>query len=54
MAVEFVRGVGAPTNLAIHDRIYSEVAHGMLAGQMEQLVGPRGLEWVRRADGEDL
>lgn len=54
MAVEFVRGVGAPTNLAIHDRIYSEAGHGFLASQMEQLVGPRGLAWVRRGDGEDL
>jgi L-ascorbate metabolism protein UlaG (beta-lactamase superfamily) len=54
MAVEFVRGVGAPRNLAIHDRVYSEAGLAMLAGQMEQLVGPRGLEWVRRGDGEDL
>ncbi len=54
MAVEFVRGVGAPRNLAIHDRVYSEAGLTMLAGQMEQLVGPRGLEWVRRGDGEDL
>ncbi|QIG45607.1 MBL fold metallo-hydrolase [Nocardioides anomalus] len=54
MAVEFVRGVGAPRNLAIHDRIYSETGHQFLAMQMEQLAGPRGLEWVRRGDGEDL
>jgi L-ascorbate metabolism protein UlaG (beta-lactamase superfamily) len=54
MAVEFVRAVGAPRNLAIHDRVYSEAGHGLLAMQMETLVAPRGLEWLRRADGEDL
>jgi L-ascorbate metabolism protein UlaG (beta-lactamase superfamily) len=54
MAVEFVRAVGAPRNLAIHDRIYSEAGHGILAMQMETLVAPRGLEWLRRTDGEDL
>ncbi|HRD63645.1 MAG TPA: hypothetical protein PL137_22295 [Nocardioides sp.] len=54
MAIEFVRAVGAPTNLAIHDRIYSETGHAFLAAQMEQLAGPRGLTWVRRADREDL
>src|SRR3954464_3235808 len=54
MAIEFVRAVGAPRNLAIHDRVYSEAGHGLLATQMETLAGPRGLEWLRRADGEDL
>jgi len=54
MAVEFVRAVGAPRNLSIHDRIYTEAAHGLLGQQMETLVGPRGLEWLRVADGEDV
>jgi len=54
MAIEFVRTVGAPRNLAIHDRVYSEAGHGILATQMETLVGPRGLEWLRVADGQDL
>jgi L-ascorbate metabolism protein UlaG (beta-lactamase superfamily) len=54
MAIEFVRAVGAPRNLAIHDRVYTEVGHGMLATQMETLVGPRGQEWLRIADGADL
>jgi len=54
MAVEFVRAVGAPRNLSIHDRIYTEAAHGILAQQMETLVGPRGQEWLRIGDGEDL
>ena len=54
LAIEFVRAVGAPRNLAIHDRVYSEAGHGILATQMQQLVEPRGLEWLRREDGADL
>ena len=54
MAIEFVRAVGAPRNLAIHDRVYSETGHTFLTAQMDQLVGPRGQEWIRRADGADL
>jgi L-ascorbate metabolism protein UlaG (beta-lactamase superfamily) len=54
MAIEFVRAVGAPRNLAIHDRVYSETGHTFLAAQMDQLNGPRGLEWLRRDDGADL
>jgi L-ascorbate metabolism protein UlaG (beta-lactamase superfamily) len=54
MAIDFVRAVGAPRNLAIHDRIYTEAAHAILAEQMETLNGPRGLSWERLVDGEDL
>ena len=54
MAIEFVRAVGAPRNLAIHDRVYSEAGHGFLATQMETLIGPRGQEWLRIPDGADL
>ncbi|MBS41738.1 MAG: MBL fold metallo-hydrolase [Nocardioides sp.] len=54
MAIDFVRAVGAPTNLAIHDRVHSDAGHQFLATQMEQLNGPRGLAWHRIADGEDL
>ena len=54
MAIEFVRAVGAPRNLAIHDRVYSEAGHRFLAIQMETLIGPRGQEWLRVPDGRDL
>src|SRR3954471_5532894 len=54
MAIEFVRAVGAPRNLAIHDRVYSEAGHQFLAMQMEQLIGPRGQEWLRVPDGVDV
>jgi L-ascorbate metabolism protein UlaG (beta-lactamase superfamily) len=54
MAIEFVRAVGAPRNLAIHDRVYTEAGHTLLTAQMDQLIGPRGQEWLRRDDGADL
>jgi L-ascorbate metabolism protein UlaG (beta-lactamase superfamily) len=54
MAIDFVRAVGAPRNLAIHDRVYSEAGHRLLAAQMDQLVEPRGQSWLRVEDGADL
>jgi L-ascorbate metabolism protein UlaG (beta-lactamase superfamily) len=53
-AVEFARAVKAPRNLAIHDRIYTEAAHGILEIQMNAFLPAEGLEYVRRADGADL
>ncbi|MDT0200684.1 MBL fold metallo-hydrolase [Nocardioides sp. AE5] len=53
-AIDFVREVGAPRNLAIHDRIYTEAAHGILASQMQGFLAPREQEYLRLADGEDL
>ncbi|WP_028638834.1 MBL fold metallo-hydrolase [Nocardioides sp. URHA0032] len=53
-AVEFARAVKAPRNLAIHDRIYTEAAHGILEQHMNAFLPKEGLEYVRRADGEDL
>ncbi|WP_185994534.1 MBL fold metallo-hydrolase [Nocardioides campestrisoli] len=53
-AVDFVREVGAPRNLAIHEAIYSEAGSGIVDGHMERLNGPRGLAWSRLAAGEDL
>ncbi|WP_110180434.1 MBL fold metallo-hydrolase [Nocardioides solisilvae] len=53
-AIDFVRTVGAPRNLAIHDAVYSEAGHGIVDGHMERLNGPRGLGWTRLAAGEDL
>jgi L-ascorbate metabolism protein UlaG (beta-lactamase superfamily) len=53
-AVDFARAVKAPRSLAIHDRIYTEAAHGILEMQMNSFLPKEGLEYVRRADGEDL
>lgn len=52
-AIDFAREVGAPVNLAIHDRIYTEAAHAMLAGHMGNLL-PESQAYLRLADGTDL
>lgn len=52
-AIDFAREVRAPVNLAIHDRIYTEAAHAMLAGHMGRLL-PESQSYLRRADGTDL
>jgi L-ascorbate metabolism protein UlaG (beta-lactamase superfamily) len=52
-AVDFVREVGAPRSLGIHDRIYSEIGLGMVDTHMANLL-PEGQELVRRQPGEDL
>lgn len=53
-AVDFARAVKAPRNLAIHDRIYTDAAHGILEQHMNAFLPAEGLEYLRRADGEDL
>ncbi|GAA1797609.1 MBL fold metallo-hydrolase [Nocardioides hankookensis] len=53
-AIEFARAVKAPRNLAIHDRIYTEAAHGILETQMNLFLPKAGQEYLRRADGADL
>lgn len=53
-AIEFARAVKAPRNLAIHDRVYSEAGLGIVDAHMNAFLPKDGLEYVRRADGEDL
>ena len=52
-AVDFARLVGAPRNLAIHDRIYSEAGLRIVDGHLGRLL-PESQEYVRLADGADL
>ncbi|NYG58863.1 L-ascorbate metabolism protein UlaG (beta-lactamase superfamily) [Nocardioides daedukensis] len=52
--IDFVRAVAAPRNLAIHDRVYTEAAHGMLANQMKHFLDGTGADYVRIPDGSDL
>ena len=52
-AVDFARLVGAPRNLAIHDRIYSEAGLGIVDGHLGRLL-PDDQSYVRLADGADL
>jgi len=53
-AVDFVRGVKAPVNLSIHDRIYTEAAHDILEHHMNVFLSKTGQSWVRLEDGGDL
>jgi L-ascorbate metabolism protein UlaG (beta-lactamase superfamily) len=53
-AIEFAREVGAPRNVAIHDRVYSEVALGMVETHMNAFLPQGGQQYVRLADGADL
>ena len=53
-AIEFARGVRAPRNLAIHDRVYSEAGLGIVDGHMNAFLPKAGQEYVRLADGDDL
>jgi L-ascorbate metabolism protein UlaG (beta-lactamase superfamily) len=51
-AVDFVRDVGAARTLGIHDKVYSDLALGMVDAHMANLLG--GLSFVRLPDGADL
>ena len=53
-AIDFARAVGAPRNLAIHDRVYSEAGLGIVDGHMNAFLPKQGLEYVRLPDGADL
>ena len=53
-AIDFARSVGAPRNLAIHDRVYSEAGLGILDGHMERFLTPAGQSYVRVDDGTDV
>ena len=52
-AVDFARAVGAPRNLAIHDRVYSEAGLGIVDGHLGRLLG-EDQSYVRLPDGADL
>ncbi|QZY29475.1 MBL fold metallo-hydrolase [Nocardioides coralli] len=52
-AVDFARAVGAPRNLAIHDRVYSPEGLGIVDGHFERLLPPEQ-SYVRLREGADL
>lgn len=52
-AVDFVRAVGAPLSLAIHDRVYSDIGLDMVASHMANLL-PDSQVFERREPGQDL
>lgn len=51
-ALDFARAVGAPRNLAVHDRIYTDVAQQMFDTHFARLIGG-DQELTRLADGAD-
>lgn len=53
-AIEFARAVGAPRNLAIHDRVYSEFGLGIIDGHFAKFLPPAGQDYARLADGSDF
>lgn len=52
--IDFARAVGAPRNLAIHDRVYSEVGLGIADSHFGRILGAAGLDYARLPDGSDL
>ena len=52
--IDFARSVGAPRNVAIHDRIYSDAGLGIADGHFGRFLGAAGLDYVRLADGTDM
>lgn len=52
-AVDFARLVGAPRNLAIHDRVYSDAGLAIVDGHLGALL-PDHQTYARIADGSDL
>jgi L-ascorbate metabolism protein UlaG (beta-lactamase superfamily) len=52
--VDFMRAVKAPTNVAIHDRVYSEAGAAIFDGHANAFLPKEGLEFKRLKDGEDL
>ncbi len=52
-AVDFARLVGAPRNLAIHDRVYSEAGLRIVDGHLGALL-PDSQAYTRLPDGADL
>lgn len=53
-AIDFARAVGAPRNLAIHDRVYSDAGLGIVDGHLEKFLAPAGQAYARLRDGADL
>jgi L-ascorbate metabolism protein UlaG (beta-lactamase superfamily) len=52
--IDFARDVGAPRSLAIHDKIYSEIALTMADGHLNRMLGAREQSYVRLQPGQDL
>lgn len=52
--IDFARSVKAPTNVAIHDRVYSDAGSAIFDGQINAFLPKEGLTYHRLNDGQDL
>ncbi len=52
--IDFARSVGAPRNIAIHDKVYSEAGLGIADGHFGRFLGAAGLDYARLPEGTDL
>ncbi|MEZ0577855.1 MBL fold metallo-hydrolase [Nocardioides sp. MH1] len=52
--IDFARSVGAPRNVAIHDRVYSDAGLGIADNHFQRFLGAAGCDYVRLADGAEL
>jgi L-ascorbate metabolism protein UlaG (beta-lactamase superfamily) len=52
--IDFAREVRADRNVAIHDRVFSDVGLGIADGHFRRLLEASGQDYVRLADGQDL
>ncbi|UMG93834.1 MBL fold metallo-hydrolase [Nocardioides sp. TF02-7] len=52
--IDYARSVGAARNVAIHDRVYSDVGLAIADTHFGRILGAAGLDYVRLPDGADL
>ena len=52
--IDFARSVKAPTNVAIHDRIYSDAGAHVFDSHVNAFLPKEGLGYHRLSDGQDL
>lgn len=52
--IEYALAVGAPRNVPIHDRVYSEAGLGIVLTHLGRFLGPHGQQVERLAEGQDL
>lgn len=52
--IDFARGTGAGTSIAIHDAVYSDAGLGIVDGHLNRFLEPRGQAYRRLAAGEEI
>jgi hypothetical protein len=52
--IDFARAIAAPRNVAIHDRVYSDIGLSIADTHFGRILGAAGLDYVRLGDGADL